>query len=369
VSRVLHLITSLAQGGAERQLTYLCGGLARLGWDVHVGFLEADLLHDDANLGRLRASGVPTHHVENAGAYDPLNPLRFARLIRRLRPHIVQTWIPMVDVTGGLAARWTRTPWVMSERNTPDFYAFGWKFTLRRWLVAGAAAVVSNSLPADRYWAQRLPARVRRRVVRNALPLEEIRAAAARPEDDFGIGADRPVVLFAGRLNEQKNIRVLLPALERVTHRTDAVSLICGRGELAGWVDEFVRSRDLGDRIRPVGFVRALWPWMKRAAVLVSVSRYEGMPNTAMEAAALGCPLVLSAIPHHADLFDEDSAVFADADDPDAIADAVVSVLRDRAGARSRAERAEKLADAWSIDRAAALHAELYDELLAGTPA
>src|SRR5262245_22803165 len=104
VGRVLHLITNLGQGGAERQLTYLCCALARPGWDVHVGFLEAGRLHDDVNLDRLRRSGVSARHLPNFGPYDPLNPLRFVRLIRRVRPDVVQTWIPMVDVTGGLAA-------------------------------------------------------------------------------------------------------------------------------------------------------------------------------------------------------------------------------------------------------------------------
>jgi glycosyltransferase involved in cell wall biosynthesis len=368
VSRVLHLIVSLAQGGAERQVTYACGGLSRLGWDVHVGFLQR-WLHDDANLEWLHASGVPTHHVENAGAYDPLTPLRFARLIRRLRPDIVQTWIPLVDVTGGLAARWTRTPWVMSERNTPDFYGFGWKFRLRARLARGAAAVVSNSLPADRYWARRLPGRVRHLVVPNALPLEEIRGSTSLPDDALGIAVDRPLVLFAGRLNDQKNVQTLLPVLERVVRETPSVALICGTGPLAGWIDDFVRERGLGDRIRSVGFVRELWPWMKRASVFVSISRYEGMPNAVMEAAALGCPLVLSAIPHHTDLFDDDSAVFADAGDVAGIAAAIASVLRDPAAARERAGRGEKLADGWSIDRAAALYADLYEDVLTRSPA
>ena len=65
----------------------------------------------------------------------------------------------------------------MSERNTPDFYSFGPKFRLREWIVRGASAMVSNSRPAERYWARHLPATVLRLVVPNALPLDEIRSA------------------------------------------------------------------------------------------------------------------------------------------------------------------------------------------------
>ena len=38
---------------------------------------------------------------------------------------------------------------------------------------------------------------------------------------------------------------------------------------------------------------------MKRADVFVSVSHFEGHPNTVFEAAVVGCPLVLSEIPEH----------------------------------------------------------------------
>jgi glycosyltransferase involved in cell wall biosynthesis len=363
MSRVLHLITNLGQGGAERQMAYLAGGLVRLGWEVHVGHLEGGPLRE-----QLAHAGVVLHPVPALGSYDPRTPLRLRRLIARVRPDLVQTWIPMMDVIGGLAARSSGTPWVVSERNTPDFFPDGLKFRLRRRLARGAAAVVSNSRSGDRYWAARLPAAVERRVIVNALPLDRMREVAARPDDDFGIPEGLPLVLFAGRLNAQKNIEVLLPAIREVVQRTSAVALLCGIGPLAGQVAAYLREHRLADRVLAPGFVPRLWPWMRRAAVMVSVSRHEGMPNTVMEAAALGCPLVLSAIPQHTDILDASAALYAEVDRPEQVAEAIASVLRDPAAARARAERAAKLASEWSIERASARYAELYQSLLAGSP-
>ena len=362
MSRVLHLITNLEQGGAERQMAYLAGGLAELGWEVHVGHLDGGPLGEV-----LRRSDAVLHLVPALGPYDPRTPPRLRRLIDRVRPDLVQTWIPMMDVVGGLAARATRTPWVISERNTPDFFPDAAKFRLRRWLARGASAVVSNSASGDRFWAARLPTSVQRRVILNALPLEQMREVSDRPEDAFGIPDGLPLVLFAGRLNAQKNIDVLLPAIREVVRRTPAVALLCGIGPLAGRVSDYIRQHRLADRVLAPGFVPRLWPWMRRAAVFVSGSRHEGMPNTVMEAAALGCPLVLSAIPQHCDIIDSSAALYTEVDHSLQIAEAILVVLRDPLAARARAERAAKLASEWSIQRATACYAELYQAILAGS--
>ena len=51
------MVPSLRPGGAERQLGYLCQGLAPVGWDVHVATLEAD----GPVRRRLDAAGVTLH--------------------------------------------------------------------------------------------------------------------------------------------------------------------------------------------------------------------------------------------------------------------------------------------------------------------
>ena len=56
--RVLHLIPSLGAGGAERQLAYLCEGLAASGCAVEVGILSGG-----PNRERIERAGVPIHHL------------------------------------------------------------------------------------------------------------------------------------------------------------------------------------------------------------------------------------------------------------------------------------------------------------------
>jgi glycosyltransferase involved in cell wall biosynthesis len=104
---------------------------------------------------------------------------------------------------------------------------------------------------------------------------------------------------------------------------------------------------------------------MKRAAVMVSVSWLEGRPNVVTEAAAAGCPLVLSDIPAHREFLDDGAACYAPPDAPRAIAAAIERVLDDTAGSAARAARAKEIVSGWSICNIAARYLRVYEEILA----
>jgi len=53
-----------------------------------------------------------------------------------------------------------------------------------------------------------------------------------------------------------------------------------------------------------------IWSWMKTCRRFRLGQPLRGMPNTVMEAMACGCPVVVSDIPQHHEILDDDSAVF-----------------------------------------------------------
>jgi glycosyltransferase involved in cell wall biosynthesis len=360
--RVLHLIGSFVGGGAERQLALLAPELARLGVDVHVGFL-----HGGVNLDLLQKSSVALHKIDSFGNMDPSIVLRLVALVRGCRPHLVQTWLTQMDVLGGLAARICGVPVILSERASAPAYSLAWRDRLRRRVGRSAAAVVANSSVGLEYW------RVQRKegkllTIRNGIPLDRIRTSVTANPETLGWPSTARVVLFAGRLvDPQKNIPLLLLALDEVLSREeDVVAVLCGEGPLRVQMEARISHSPGSERIRLLGFADNLWGWMRRADVLVSVSRFEGNPNVVLEAMAIGCPIVVSDIPEHREILDETTARFCSVDSASDMASAIVDTLNAPIEARKRTDIARKRVADWSLENCALRYLDIYKQVAQG---
>ena len=356
--KILHLIPSMGGGGAERQLTYLCMELVRSGCEGHVG-----LLYGGPNMERLERSGAVINKLKCQSNYDPLLIYRIARLISRIRPDIVQSWIAQMDVFGGLAAKLTGVPFVMTERSTAQNYSGGWKNCLRKIVAANASYIVANSQAGRDYWLSQGMERERLSVIRNAIPFVDIESFTCDPATQE-IPTDAESIVYSGRYSYEKNPTVMLEAFRQVLNaRPEATVYMFGDGPMK---NDFIAFRDkhgLADRLRVGGYTSQLWGIFKTATLFVSVSSFEGTPNTVLEAVACGCPVVLSDTPSHREILDDASAWFVPVDSPPTIARGILSVLADRKEAQVRAVRARSIIKRWSPAAIAAEYLELYGRI------
>ncbi len=351
--RILHVIPSLGGGGAERQVAYLAEGMCRREIEVHVAMLRGG-----PHLSRIVNAGATTHFMASRGNHDPRLVSRMIGLVRETRPDVIQTWLNQSDVLGGIAALTQRIPWVLSERTSPEFYTGSWKDRLRHSLGRHADAIVANSAIGITYWNE---SRARKFVVPNAVDVQSIDAAMPATLDSVD---SRKIVLYAGRLESVKNVETLVPALCEVVRTRNAMVVICGEGSREREMRADIERRGCSGRFRMLGFTDTVWRLMKRADVFVSASWLEGHPNAVIEAAAAGCPLVVSDIPQHRAFLDERSATFAPPSDAAAIARAVEAVLDDAATAQEKARRARAAVEQWSIECIAGMYLSIYEELV-----
>ena len=358
--RIVHMIPNTFSGGAQQQLSYLAREQRRNGHDVGIVFLG-----DGPKRARMEASGAWLHQIAGLGNHDPRIALRLHALLRNRRPDVVQTWLLQMDVMGGLAARWADRAWILSERASGPAYPSGLKVALRARVARHADAIVSNSDAGDRYWASAVGPRVLRKVVRNGIPEDDIAAAPRVAETVVGLPPGHKMVLHAGRFDPQKNLETLVPALAALAERIPATSFLCGDGVTEAETRRQIAERGLDRVVRAVGYVDEVWGWMKRADAFVSVSHFEGHPNAVLEAAACGCPLVLSDIPEHREILNESQAVFVSKDSPAAVTDAIENVLRHPEGARTRAEAARAQVASLSCGTMARRYDEIYREVIA----
>jgi glycosyltransferase involved in cell wall biosynthesis len=156
-----------------------------------------------------------------------------------------------------------------------------------------------------------------------------------------------------------------VPALITVLRqRQEAIAVLIGNGPLASDCARQAEESGLSTRLRVLPFSDRILGWFKRADLFVSVSQFEGNPNAVLEAAACGCPLVLSDIPAHRELFDDRSARFVRGVSSEAIAAGIVDTLEDRVTARTRAEHARNTVAGRTCDDYARQYLELYQDVL-----
>jgi len=113
------------------------------------------------------------------------------------------------------------------------------------------------------------------------------------------------LLLFVGRLAEEKGVRLLIDAMPQILAEFPKIKLlIIGAGELEGALRESIRSKQLENSISLVGFVAhaALPRYLSSADILVGPSLYEGLGLIFLEALACGCPVIASDLPSLSDI-------------------------------------------------------------------
>jgi glycosyltransferase involved in cell wall biosynthesis len=357
--RILQIIPSMGGGGAERQLSYLSTELVKHDCELHVAFLYAG-----PNLERLEKSGAKIHWLKSRSNYDPLLLVRIIGLIRRLRPDIVQTWLPQMDVFGGMAAVICDVPFIVSERSCALAYTEGWKNHLRRIVATKAIQVIANSNGGRDYWLSKGKGHDFLSVVRNAIPFDEIDRVSEYYHSK-NKSANMGRIIFAGRYSYEKNLPLMLEAIKQVLAvRPEITAYLYGEGPMREDLLTFRDSCSLSNRLFIGGYTTELWGILKGADVFVSVSTFEGTPNTVLEAAACGTPLVVSDIPAHREFLDDDSAIFVKVDSPEAVAEGIQHVLADRSTALIRAARAKEMIAHRAPAAVAAEYLKIYDRLV-----
>jgi glycosyltransferase involved in cell wall biosynthesis len=120
-------------------------------------------------------------------------------------------------------------------------------------------------------------------------PIDELRLrqTAANPVRASGNGVR---FVAAGRFTHQKGFDRLLEAMSRMPE-TARLSLL-GDGPERGELVAAAQRYDVTDRIDMPGHVPEPWPHYAGADAVLLPSRWEGMPNVALEALACGTPVI-----------------------------------------------------------------------------
>jgi 1,2-diacylglycerol 3-alpha-glucosyltransferase len=200
-------------------------------------------------------------------------------------------------------------------------------------------------------------------------PGEFRRSSGRRFRERHGIGHDRPVLVYVGRVAYEKNIGFLLEVLCAVREQIDdALLVIAGEGPARGALR--ARSRRLGieQSIRFTDYLprgEALWDCFCAGDVFVFASCTETQGLVLLEAMALGVPVVSTAVMGTRDIVAPGRGAIVAEPGTEDFARKVVMLLRDQALRTRLGEEAQDYVKQWSATRAASRMAAFYREVVA----
>jgi glycosyltransferase involved in cell wall biosynthesis len=194
--------------------------------------------------------------------------------------------------------------------------------------------------------------------------------AKAKPATDaqmkkLGLPLKTPLVLAAGMRRPHKGFDVLLKAWPLVKRKAHLVMMGDSANSEPAHEALLQRlAREAGVTLLPAQ--RPFAPWLKRAAIFVSSSRWEGSPLVVIEALAAGTPVVATTT-GAAEVVDHGrSGYLVPGEDPAALARGLDAVLADPRGAKKRAAMGRQEAlKRFSLKSYVKSLADLYDGMLA----
>ncbi len=330
--RVLWAIKTLGPGGAEKLLCAQARVRNRDTFLVECVYVNP---HLDHLVDELESAGVRTTCVSR-GKRDLLWPLRLGAMIRNGNWDVVHVHSPLPASVVRLAAltmpRNQRPAIVSTEHNQWRTFRPLTRFAhMVTSLLDSATIAVSEEVARSVIG----PVRSRVHVLRHGIDIDAISAerydrSAIRAE--FGIGPNEFVVVMTASFRPQKDYPNLLQAAKIVSDRGIPVRFVAiGQGPEERAVRRLRTDLGLSHTVVLAGYRDDAVRVMGACDAFVMASQWEGLPVAAMEACALGLPIVATKVGGIAEQFaDQETALLVPAQNSAALASAIQRVYEDR---------------------------------------
>ena len=367
--KILHIITGLNVGGAEKVLQSLLMSQTK----------ELSVVISLTSLGTIGQQLVDNGYSVFALNLKPYNVLfilfKLFKLIRHHEPDILQTWLYHADLLGGLAAKFAGIRHIVWGIRTTELRKGSFTTSFIRKILAYCSYWVPAKIVVVAERAKEKHAHLgydisKMLVIHNGFNLNSVNVSAELPVDLKRIASikDNEIIIgCVGRSCQVKGQDVFIKAAGLVLQKFPKVRFIMvGRGleykndqiisqiEINASLDNFILLSERSD----------VDMCLRVMDVFCLPSRSEGFPNSLGEAMLLGVPCVSTDAGDAALLGGEDVPI-ARVDDPEDLADKLISMInmshqkRHQIGQRLR----QRIIDFFSLEIMIGHYQALYEDI------
>jgi glycosyltransferase involved in cell wall biosynthesis len=356
---VIHVITTIDLGGAEKQLLTLATCQKLSGSKVEIIFLK-----DEPRLLKQFMEGGILVDTE-------FSKLSFFGQMRKLRAKkdldgvVFHAHLPRAELLCALSLK--NGSFIVSRHNAENFFPMGPKLfskLLSRFVLKRAFALISISQAVSTFLraTSELGAQARNEIIPYGIETSQIR------QSERGVLNSNCIKLgTVSRLVHQKNIPLLLKAMQKLTaDRSYEWSLqIVGVGPLLEELQSLSCKLGIQDSVDWLGQMPKIEDFYKNLDVFVLTSDYEGFGLVLLEAMSAGIPVIarnISAIP---EVLGSDHPGLINSDNPSEFAVRISKLAMSKELCLNFLKHQSRQLSHFSIERAEITHRALYKELLA----
>ena len=359
--KILHIITSLELGGAEKLLTELLPAQIESGHTIELMILS------DINAvfkKDLEEKEVKIYTAKYNSKKSPLNIFEINKRIKTgnydiVHVHLVhaQYWTRMARLLDGNKNRKYLTTEHSTSNRRRNNKILG---VIDKFIFNGYDEIVSISNATEKSLYSWIGGEKEKyAVIPNGIDLDIFKGSLSIARDELELEDKDIILMMVSRFHKSKNHKGVIEALEYLPEKYKIVFV--GDGTLEEDVKNYAKEKKLESRVRFLGKRRDIPNLLKTADIIIQFSFFEGFGITAVEGMASGKPVIASDVPGLAEVVLGGGIVCPN--DSRKLAEAVLR-LEDKEIYNYTAEMCLKKSKEYSIEKSAEKYIKLYGEIL-----
>lgn len=350
MKKILHVITGLSDGGAEAVLFRLCS------FDKSSQHAVISLMDSGKYGPLLKAGGVDIYCLNMpAGKIRFPALIKLYKLMRQLKPDVVQTWMYHADLIGGIIAKLAGIKNIVwGVHHTTLFKGESKKSTI---IIAKLNAFISSFIPSRIIYCAEKSRLVQEsigfntqkgRVVPNGYNIKDFLPnpnARMTFRNDVGVAADTFLIGHVGRYHPFKDYPTLLNAFGLLTKEKSELKVAMVGSDLTTdntQLNQLIKDNACNEYITLLGRRNDIIAAMNGFDLFVLSSVSEAFPNVLNEAMACGTPCVTTDVGDAAVIVGNTGWVVPPKD-PQALANAIFTAMEEK----------ENSPEAWQVRKQA----------------
>lgn len=356
--RILHVITDLNTGGAEKLMVDLLPRINANGCEVEICLFNGT---STSFLQQIKDAGIKVYVFgEKPNYYSPRHLWKLIKLAKGF--DIVHTHNTSPQLFGSFTSLFCKAKFCTTEHTTMSHHRVWWFEPVERWMYSRYAHVMCIS-EATR---QNMRAVAGKKapdatIIPNGIDLSIYKNIAPIDRSSINTYPNSKVLLMVGRYSYQKDQATIIKSMALLPK--DVELWLAGYGETHEQLQKLAESLNVADRVHLLGMRTDAPNLLKACDVVIQSSHIEGFGLAAVEGMAVGKPVVASEVQGLAQVVKGAGILFSHEDEKGVAAE-LKHLFDDNVYYNEVANRCKERAEEYDIQKMVDGYKEIYNSLL-----